>query len=455
MTLQDLISARTFVLGSDGPSSSSSSSYGDDGMVGGPGGHQGDIHGLPAYLRSGLIAIAFFGFLSLVSATGLFAYISYRLLRWHYFFKHQKERRRSLGALEAHCNHARPTQSDIPDYTLGLPQLNPPSAAAHYVGFQPQPHNQMHFQTAQAQTRSQSRSRSPSPCPSFSDYHNQYEQYQQHPDSAASTVHDAKGKKKHKRHASGSSTQTTATTASSSLAAEVATNPFLLLIYNLLLADIIQAASFLLSVVWIRYDGTYSGSVTCWLQGWLAMTGKLSASACLVFASGLTYLTVVRGYRASPRALYCSIAVVWLLTYVLAGAGVAITHNGRRGGGWFAWSNGWCWVSPFYREQRFWLGYFWIFLSVGLTILIYGAIFVTMLRRKKLSWRHMPDLESDRQSQLSSSQLSQRSQSQSQYQLRRPSQAQGGGQHQHRRRKAPRNPRATTPCFWSTPSSTS
>ncbi|KAK8121878.1 hypothetical protein PG984_010548 [Apiospora sp. TS-2023a] len=361
MTLQDLISR---------------GGGGDESLVG-PGGLKGDINGLPTYIRSGLIAIAFFGLLSLVSATGLFLYISYRLLKWHYFFKHQQSRRRSLSALQDHCT-GRPTHADIPDYTLGLPQLNPPISASHFVRSQPR-----------------SRSRSPSPCASFSDYHNQY---QQHLDSAASTVRDGKSKKKHKighkRHTSGSSTKTSAT-ASSSLSAEVATNPFLLLIYNLLLADIIQAVSFLLSVAWLHYDATYSGSVTCWIQGWLAMTGKLAASACLVFASGLTYMTVVRGYRASPRALYVSIAAVWLFTYVLAGAGVAITHNGRGGGGWFTWSNGWCWVNSNFREQRFWLGYFWIFLSVGLTILIYAAIFVTMLRRKKLSWRHMPDLEED------------------------------------------------------------
>ncbi|KAK7961787.1 uncharacterized protein PG986_002612 [Apiospora aurea] len=430
MTLQDSISPRHFVLGGGGPVVGPSE---DDGMVG-PSGHQGDIHGLPAYLRSGLIAIAFFGFLSLVSATGLFAYISYRLLRWHYFFKYQKQRRRSLSALESHCSSnggggtgtggRRPTQSDIPDYTLGLPQLNSPSAAAHYVGFHPPRDSQAQTLTqteTRTQSRSRSRSRSPSPCPSFSDYHNQY---QQHLDAAASADRDGKGKRRshhplkfgHRRHASGFSTKTTATTASS-LAAEVATNPFLLLIYNLLLADIIQAASFLLSASWLRYDATYSNSVTCWLQGWLAMTGKLAASACLVFASGLTYLTVVRGYRASPRALYASIAAVWIFTYVIGGAGVAITHNGRGGGGWFTWSNGWCWISPTFRGQRFWLGYFWIFLSVGLTILIYGATFVTMLRRKRLSWRHMP--ESDLES---SDQRSQRSQlSQSPYQQRRPS----------------------------------
>ncbi|KAK7914028.1 hypothetical protein PG985_011731 [Apiospora marii] len=369
MTLQDLISR---------------AGHGGDESLVGPEGAQGDMTGLPPYVRSGLIAMAFFGFLSLVSATGLFLYLSYRLLRWHYFFKHQQSRRRSLEALEAHC-------SGIPDYTLGLPQLNPPIAPGCYLRSQPP-----------SQPQSQARSRSPSPCPSFSDYHNQY---QQHLDSTASAVSDGKGKKKHKtghkRHTSDSSTKTS-TTGSSSLSAEVATNPFLLLIYNLLLADIIQAASFMLSVSWLRYDATYSASITCWLQGWLSMSGKLSASACLVFASGLTYMTVVRGYRASPRALYTSIAGVWIFTYVLTGAGVAITHNGRRGGGWFAWSNGWCWVNSSFRQERFWLGYFWIFLSVGLTILIYAAIFATMLRRRKFSWRHMPDLEEDMDRDLQS-----------------------------------------------------
>ncbi|KAK7983407.1 hypothetical protein PG989_010809 [Apiospora arundinis] len=397
--------------------SASGPNDGDDSVVGGMSGHHGDIPSpLPQYLRSGLIAIAFFGFLSLVSATGLFVYISYRLLRWHLFFKHQQSRRRSLSALEDHCNSSRPTQADIPDYTLGLPQLGKPPISARY----PQQRNSpgsIGGTTFTSPGCSTSRSRSPSPCPSFSDYHHQYEQHHHNNNNndgstIASTTRGyssdgRKGKRKHqhrwssgghKRHISSSSTNTTRTT--SSLSAEVATNPFLLLIYNLLLADMIQATSFLLSVSWLRYDATYSGSVTCWMQGWLSMTGKLSASACLVFASGLTYLTVVRGYRASPRALYAAIAGVWLFTYVLAGAGVAITHNGREGGGWFAWSNGWCWVNSNYRDERFWLGYFWIFLSVGLTILIYGAIFAAMLRRKKLSWRHMPDPDS---SSLSSS----------------------------------------------------
>ncbi|KAK6854839.1 hypothetical protein PG995_009027 [Apiospora arundinis] len=266
-----------------------------------------DIRGLPGSVRSGLIAITFFGCLSLVSATGLFFYISYWLLKWR-FLKPQQERRQSLSAFGAHCS-SRATQADIPDYTMALTQLNTPSAVIHYDG----PH---------------SRLRSSSSCPSFSDYHNQYQQF--HDSFATSTRGRDRGngkskkmqhKTRHKRNIFSSST-------TSSLSAEVATNPFLLLIYNLLLSDMIQATSFLLSASWLRYDATYSGSVTCWMQGWLAMTGKLFASACLVFASGFTYLTVVRGYSASPRALLASIGAVWLFTHVLVGTGIAISTTG-------------------------------------------------------------------------------------------------------------------------------
>lgn len=39
---------------------------------------------LPPVLHRGLIAVAFFGILSLVASSGLFFYLSYKLCRWYY-----------------------------------------------------------------------------------------------------------------------------------------------------------------------------------------------------------------------------------------------------------------------------------------------------------------------------------------------------------------------------------
>lgn len=39
---------------------------------------------LPPDLRQGLVAVAFFGILSLAASSGLFFYLSYKLCRWYY-----------------------------------------------------------------------------------------------------------------------------------------------------------------------------------------------------------------------------------------------------------------------------------------------------------------------------------------------------------------------------------
>lgn len=62
-------------------------------------------------------------------------------------------------------------------------------------------------------------------------------------------------------------------------------NPVLMLIYNLLCANLIEAMAFLLSVEWLRVDGILVPTATCWAQGWFMQVGKLSCSGMLVLIS--------------------------------------------------------------------------------------------------------------------------------------------------------------------------
>jgi hypothetical protein len=57
-------------------------------------------------------------------------------------------------------------------------------------------------------------------------------------------------------------------------------NQFLLLIYNLLLADIQQSLAFLLPARWLIEDRINVDTSTCWAQGWFVSTGDLG-SACV------------------------------------------------------------------------------------------------------------------------------------------------------------------------------
>jgi hypothetical protein len=47
-----------------------------------------------------------------------------------------------------------------------------------------------------------------------------------------------------------------------------APNQFVILIYNLVLADIQQAVAFLLNVEWLAGNAIVVGSRTCWAQAW-------------------------------------------------------------------------------------------------------------------------------------------------------------------------------------------
>src|SRR5271155_319496 len=61
------------------------------------------------------------------------------------------------------------------------------------------------------------------------------------------------------------------------------TNQFLVLIYNLVLADIQQSVAFLLNVSSLQHNALEVGTRTCWAQGWFISTGDLASSA-LIFA---------------------------------------------------------------------------------------------------------------------------------------------------------------------------
>lgn len=99
------------------------------------------------------------------------------------------------------------------------------------------------------------------------------------------------------------------------------TNQFLLLIYNLLLADIQQAMAFLLNLDALRYNSIRVGTPTCWAQGWFISTGDL-ASSVFIFAIALhTFLGVVKNYRIPTWMFWCGVSACWLFVYILGAIG--------------------------------------------------------------------------------------------------------------------------------------
>ncbi|PMD36690.1 hypothetical protein L207DRAFT_532294 [Hyaloscypha variabilis F] len=153
-------------------------------------------------------------------------------------------------------------------------------------------------------------------------------------------------------------------------------NQFLILIYNLLLADIQQALAFLLNISALRNNGIFVGTSTCFAQGWFVSTGDLASSVFICAIAIHTWMGVVKEYRLPTPAFYCCIGALWTFVYLMAAIGPII-----HGHDFYVRASAWCWINDAFSIERLWLHYFWIFCSMFSTILIYLYIFAYLRKR--------------------------------------------------------------------------
>ncbi|KAH6856396.1 putative G-protein coupled receptor protein [Chaetomium sp. MPI-CAGE-AT-0009] len=142
-------------------------------------------------------------------------------------------------------------------------------------------------------------------------------------------------------------------------------NQFVILLYNLLLADIHQAASFVLNAVWVGRDGIRVRTATCWAQAWLIQTGDLASSFFITAIAVHTYLAVVWKYTPPQSAVYTVVVFLWAFNYILIIIGIAVTDNGREAGGFFVRATAWCWINVRYEGLRLYIHYLWIFIALA------------------------------------------------------------------------------------------
>jgi hypothetical protein len=118
-------------------------------------------------------------------------------------------------------------------------------------------------------------------------------------------------------------------------------NQFLILIFNLLLADMHQGVAFFLNAEWLRLNAVDVDSPTCFAQGLFISTGDLASSMFITTIAFHTYLSIVKGYMPPHKVLYASIAVIWLFVYGISTIPIGATHNGAEYGGFFVRAGAW------------------------------------------------------------------------------------------------------------------
>jgi len=101
-------------------------------------------------------------------------------------------------------------------------------------------------------------------------------------------------------------------------------NQFIILIFNLVLADIQQSLAFLLNVLWLRGDAIRVESHTCFAQGWFVSTGDLASGMFTMAIAVHSFMDITFNCRLSHGKFTAAILGVWTFVYVCAIIGIAL-----------------------------------------------------------------------------------------------------------------------------------
>ena len=101
----------------------------------------------------------------------------------------------------------------------------------------------------------------------------------------------------------------------------IASNQIFVLIYNLLLADLQQALSFLISFYWISQNKIVGPSPACFAQGWLIQIGDMSSGLWVLAIAVHTFIGLV-GQKVVPmRTFIIAVISLWMFCLILTAIG--------------------------------------------------------------------------------------------------------------------------------------
>ncbi|KAI9777513.1 MAG: hypothetical protein M1839_008807 [Geoglossum umbratile] len=157
---------------------------------------------------------------------------------------------------------------------------------------------------------------------------------------------------------------------------ESAYNQCVILIYNLLLADLQQSLAFLINYHWIRLGAIESPTPACYAQGWFISMGDMSSGVWVLTIAVHTFFSVTKRTQVAHGHFVCGIMAVWGFCFIFSIAG-PIAHGKEL----YVKAGAWCWIDGKYENERLFLHYLWIFISQFGTLILYAALFIILKRR--------------------------------------------------------------------------
>ncbi|KAL1998918.1 hypothetical protein VTN02DRAFT_5341 [Thermoascus thermophilus] len=153
-------------------------------------------------------------------------------------------------------------------------------------------------------------------------------------------------------------------------------NQYVVLIYNLLLADLQQAIAFLICFYWVAKNSIHSPSAACFLQGFWLQIGDPSSGLFVLAIAAHTFLLVTLGRKMEHWVFVTCVVGIWAFVAMLV-----IVPAASHGEDIFVPSGAWCWINERYETERLWTHYIWIFLAEFGTVALYAIMFIQLRRR--------------------------------------------------------------------------
>lgn len=113
-------------------------------------------------------------------------------------------------------------------------------------------------------------------------------------------------------------------------------NQFILLIYNLIFADMQQSIAFFINSRWAHKNALEAESSACFAQGWFISIGQLGTGVWIFTIAVHTFASLILDYRLSRVRFAISVAALWVFIYLCAIIGAAAHPNDiyMRAGAW-------------------------------------------------------------------------------------------------------------------------
>lgn len=94
-------------------------------------------------------------------------------------------------------------------------------------------------------------------------------------------------------------------------------NQYVVLIYNLVLADLQQSVAFLICAHWVAHNEIRSPSAACFLQGLWLQIGDPSSGLFVLAIAAHTFMLVTLGRKLDHKPFVASVVGIWIFVAVL------------------------------------------------------------------------------------------------------------------------------------------